>query len=156
VGDRIDSKSPITLTTDSIHQALLEDLLTLDVCSGELPQANTNPAIVSATASIHQTPNEKLGVCSGDCDRPDTNAGCTTAAESMHQAPAVQGGSGLVYSFWKGESIVNHYRYKVKINGKWKVKSIHIPVGKLPKVREAIANQLGVAAIVIEVLGKQF
>jgi hypothetical protein len=67
----------------------------------------------------------------------------------------VQGGRGLVYSFWKGESIVNHYRYKVKVNGKWKVKSIYISVGKLPKVRDEIANKLGVAAIVIEVLGQQ-
>jgi hypothetical protein len=59
-----------------------------------------------------------------------------------------------VYSFWKGESIVNHYRYKVKANGKWQVKSIYIPVGKLPKVKEAIANKLSVAAIVVEVLGR--
>ena len=59
-----------------------------------------------------------------------------------------------MYSFWKGESTVNHYRYKVKVNGKWKVKSLYVPVGKLPKVREAIANKLGVAAIVTEVLGR--
>lgn len=58
-----------------------------------------------------------------------------------------------MYSFWKGESIVNHYRYKVKVNGKWKVKSIYIPVGKLTKVKEAIANKSSVAAIVIEILG---
>mgnify|MGYP005609934091 CR=1 FL=1 len=60
-----------------------------------------------------------------------------------------------MYAFWKGESIVNHYRYKIKINSKWKVKSIYIPVGKLPKVKEAIANKLGVTAIVLEVLGRQ-
>jgi hypothetical protein len=59
-----------------------------------------------------------------------------------------------VYSFWKGESIVNYYRYKVKVNGKWKAKSIYISAGKLPQVREAIANKLGVAAIVVEILGK--
>lgn len=34
--------------------------------------------------------------------------------------------------------MVNYYRYEVKVNGKWKVRSIYIPVGKLPKVREAI------------------
>ena len=60
-----------------------------------------------------------------------------------------------MYSFWKGESMVNYYRYQVKVNGKWKVKSVYIPVGKLPKVREAIASNLGVAAIVIEILGKK-
>jgi hypothetical protein len=60
----------------------------------------------------------------------------------------------LVYSFWKGESIVNHYRYKVKTNGKWQVKSIYIPVGKLHKVKDAIANKLSVAAIVVEILGR--
>jgi hypothetical protein len=60
-----------------------------------------------------------------------------------------------VYSFWKGESIVNHYRYKVKADGNWKVKSIHIPVGKLLKVREAIANKSSVTAIVTEILCRQ-
>lgn len=60
-----------------------------------------------------------------------------------------------MYSFGKGESIVNHYRYKVKVNGKWKVKSIYIPVGKLPQVKAAIANKLGAAAIVVEILGKK-
>ena len=59
-----------------------------------------------------------------------------------------------MYTFWKGESLVNHYRYKVKVNGKWKVKSVYIPVGKLPKVREAIAKDLGVEAILREILNK--
>ena len=58
-------------------------------------------------------------------------------------------------NFAKGESMVKHYRYKVKISGKWKVRSMFIPVGKLPKVREAIASHLGVAAIVTEILGKK-
>ncbi len=58
-------------------------------------------------------------------------------------------------NFGKGESRVKHYRYKVKISGKWKVRSIYIPAGKLPKVREAIASHLGVAAIVTEILGKK-
>jgi hypothetical protein len=43
-------------------------------------------------------------------------------------------------NFGKGESMVKHYRYKVKISAKWKVRSIDIPVGKLPKVTEAIAS----------------
>ena len=51
--------------------------------------------------------------------------------------------------------MVKHYRYKVKISRKWKVRSIYIPVGKLPKVTEAIASYLGVAAIVTEILGKK-
>lgn len=51
--------------------------------------------------------------------------------------------------------MVNHYRYEVKVNGKWKVRSIYIPVGKLPKVREAIISNLGVTAIVTEILGKE-
>ena len=51
--------------------------------------------------------------------------------------------------------MVKHYRYKVKISAKWKVRSIDIPVGKLPKVTEAIASHLGVAARVTEILGKK-
>jgi hypothetical protein len=58
-------------------------------------------------------------------------------------------------NFGKGESMVKHYRYKVKISANWKVRSIDIPVGKLPKVTEAIASHLGVAAIVTEILGKK-
>ncbi len=58
-------------------------------------------------------------------------------------------------NFGKGESMVKHYRYKLKISAKWKVRSIDIPVGKLPKVTEAIASHLGVAAIVTEILGKK-
>lgn len=53
-----------------------------------------------------------------------------------------------MYTFWKRESLINHYRYKVKINGKWKVRSVYISVCNLPEVREAIANYLGVAVIV--------
>ena len=58
-------------------------------------------------------------------------------------------------NFGKGESMVKHYRYKVKISGKWKVRSIYIPVAKLAKVREAIASPLGVAAIVTEIFGNK-
>ena len=58
-------------------------------------------------------------------------------------------------NFGKGESRAKHYCYKVKISGKWKVRSIYIPVGKLPKVREAIASHLGVAVIVTEIFGKE-
>lgn len=54
----------------------------------------------------------------------------------------------MVYTFWKGEGLINHYRYKAKINGKWQVRSVYIPVGNLPEVREAIAKNLGVAVIV--------
>jgi phage N-6-adenine-methyltransferase len=85
----------------------------------------------------------------------NTNPAIPSATESIHQAPLIQGGNGLVYTFWKGESLVNHYRYKVKVNGKWKVRSVYIPVGKLPKVREAIANNLGVERIVVEILSGQ-
>jgi hypothetical protein len=149
------TNSRIHPTADSIHQAPLEALPTLDLSEFELPRNNTKSPIASATESIPQTPNEKLDGCSGGCDSSDTNPAIPTAPEITNLSPVVQGGSGLVYSFWKGESIVNHYRYKVKVNGKWKVKSIYIPVGKLPQVREAIANKLGAAAIVIEILGKQ-
>ena len=84
----------------------------------------------------------------------NTNPANTSPIESIHQASSIQGGNGLVYTFWKGESLVNHYRYKIKVNGKWKVRSVYIPVGKLPKVREAIAQDLGVKAILIEILNK--
>ena len=84
----------------------------------------------------------------------NTNPAIPSPIESIHQAPSIQGGNGLVYTFWKGESLVNHYRYKIKVNGKWKVRSVYIPVGKLPKVREAITNNLGVATIVVEILKK--
>jgi hypothetical protein len=95
-----------------------------------------------------------LGVYSNYGNQSDMNTTNNSLPESIHQSPVVQAGSGLVYSFWKGESMVNHYRYKVKLQGKWKVKSIYIPVGKLPKVKEAIANKLSVTAIVVEVLGR--
>jgi hypothetical protein len=94
------------------------------------------------------------GVYSSYGNQSYSNAPKDSLAENIHQAPVVQGGKGLVYSFWKGESIVNHYRYKVKVNGKWQVKSVYIPVGKLPKVKEAITRKLSVAAIVVEVLGR--
>ncbi|WP_293271538.1 hypothetical protein [Microcoleus sp. PH2017_02_FOX_O_A] len=154
-GNQIDSNPPVTLRTESIHQAPLEALPTLDLSQFVLPRNNTKVAIVPATESIHQNQNEKLDGWSGDCDSSDTNSAIPTASESTDASPAVQGGSGLVYSFWKGESIVNHYRYKVNIGGKWKVKSIYIPVGKLPQVKEAIANKLGVAAIVLKILCKK-
>jgi hypothetical protein len=53
-----------------------------------------------------------------------------------------------VYTFWKGESLINHYRYKAKISDKWKVRSVYLPVCNLLEVREAIAKNLGVAVIV--------
>ena len=87
-------------------------------------------------------------------DRLNTNPAIPSPIQGIHQALSIQGGNGLVYTFWKGESLVNHYRYKVKLNGKWKVRSVYIPVGKLPKVREAITNNLGVATIVVEILKK--
>lgn len=149
---KADSNSDITLLTESIHQAQLAPVLvSLDSHSF----TNSNLSITSLAESIHQSSTPSLGVYQSDGNQSDSNATNDSLAESIHQAPTVQGGSGLVYSFWKGESIVNHYRYKVKADGKWQVKSIHIPVGKLPKVREAITNKLGVAAIVTEVLGKQ-
>ncbi|MEG5237020.1 hypothetical protein QUB77_22665 [Microcoleus sp. AT9b-C3] len=145
----------ITLSKQSIHQALLNHHTVPSLSQNNGNQANTNTPISSPVASIHQTSTQSLGVYQSDGNQSDTNASNDSLAESIHQAPVVQGGSGLVYSFWKGESMVNHYRYKVKVNGKWKVKSVYIPVGKLPKVREAITNNLGVTAIVTEVLGRQ-
>jgi hypothetical protein len=116
---------------------------------------NANTAISLLVESIHQSSIPSLGVYPNDANQSDSNAANDSLAESINQTTVVQGGSGLVYSFWKGESIVNHYRYKVKVNGKWKVRSIYIPVGKLPKVREAITNNVGVAAIVTGILGKK-
>ncbi|MEG4997700.1 hypothetical protein [Microcoleus sp. B4-D4] len=152
---KTNSNCALALSTDGIHQALpnYHTVPGIDQNSGK--QVNTNAAISSPVDSIHQISTPSLGVYPSYGNQSDSNTTKDSLAESIHQTPVVQGGSGLVYSFWKGESIVNHYRYKVKINGKWQVKSIYIPVGKLPKVREAIANKLGVAAIVVEVLGKQ-
>ncbi|MBE9092508.1 hypothetical protein [Tychonema sp. LEGE 07203] len=152
---KTNSNCGITLSTQSIHQTLLKHQTFPGVYQNNDKQANTNTPISSPVASIHQTSTQSLGVYPGDGNQSDTNASNDSLAESIHQTPTVQGGSGLVYSFWKGESIVNHYRYKVKADGKWKVKSVYIPVGKLPKLREAITNKLGVAAIVTEVLGRQ-
>lgn len=157
-----DSNDPISfptpITTHSIeaasvsasqeHQTAPSAYLNND----NLTNANTDISLL--TESIHQSSIQSLGVYPNDGNQCDSNAANGSLTQSIHQAPAVQGGSGLVYSFWKGESTVNHYRYKVKTNGKWQVKSIYIPVGKLPKVKEAIANKLSVAAIVVEVLGR--
>ncbi|MEG4407025.1 hypothetical protein [Microcoleus sp. MON2_D5] len=121
--------------------------------SGNNP-TNANTDISLLAESIHQSSIPSLGVYPNDDNQNDSNTAYDSLAASIQQAPVVQGGSGLVYSFWKGESTVNHYRYKVKTNGKWQVKSVYIPVGKLPKVKEAIANKLSVAAIVVEVLGR--
>lgn len=44
--------------------------------------------------------------------------------------------------------MIDHYRYQVKISGKWKVRSVYIPLANLLEVREAIAKNLGVAVIV--------
>ena len=149
---KTDSNSDLASLTESIHQAQLAPVMaSLDSDS----VTNSNLPISPRNDSIHQSSTLSLGVYASVGNQSDSNATNDSLAESIHQAPTVQGGNGLVYSFWKGESIVNHYRYKVKVGGKWKVKSIHIPVGKLPKVREAITNNLGVAAIVTEVLGRQ-
>ena len=145
----------VALSTLSIHQASLDPF---GVYYALEPKTNSNSALTLSTKSIHQASpahHTSFGVYPSDGNQSDTNTTNNLLPESIHQTPVVQGGSGLVYSFWKGESIVNHYRYKVKMNGKWLVKSIYIPVGKLPKVREAIANKLSVAAIVVEVLGRK-
>ncbi|WP_377481955.1 MAG: hypothetical protein P2A85_29510 (plasmid) [Microcoleus anatoxicus] len=145
----------VALSTLSIHQA---SLACLGVYYALEPKTNSNSALTLSTLSIHQASpahHTSFGVYPSDGNQSDSNATKNSLAESIHQTPVVQGGSGLVYSFWKGESMVNHYRYKVKMNGKWKVKSVYIPVGKLPKVREAIANKLSVATIVVEVLGRK-
>lgn len=152
---KTNSNSAFALLIDGIHQALPNHHTVPGVYQNNGKQANTNTPISSSVESIHQSPIPSLGVYSGDGNQSDSNASNDSLAESIHQTPVVQGGSGLVYSFWKGESMVNHYRYKVKADGKWKVKSVYIPVGKLPKVREAITNKLGVAAIVTEVLSRQ-
>jgi len=146
---------PISLLIDSIHQPSLEHQTTLGVYQNNSNKLNSSAAISLLGKSIHQSSIASLGVYSNKSYQSDTNHTNNPLPESIHQAPVVQGGSGLVYTFWKGESIVNHYRYKVKVNDKWQVKSVYIPVGKLPKVREAIANKLSVAAIVVEVLGRQ-
>lgn len=152
---KTNSSSALTLSTQSVHQALPEHQTFPGVYQNNGKQVNTDTPISSPAESIHQSSTPSLGVYPGDGNQSDSNATKDSLAESIHQTPVVQGGSGLVYSFWKGESIVNHYRYKVKVNGKWKVKSIYIPVGKLPKVKEAIANKSSVTAIVTEVLGRQ-
>jgi len=152
---KTNSNSAFALSTQSIHQTLPNHQTFPGVYRNSGKQANTNTPICSPKESIHQSSTSSLGVYPSDCNQSDSNAINDSLPESIHQAPAVQGGSGLVYSFWKGESIVNHYRYKVKADGNWKVKSIHIPVGKLLKVREAIANKSSVTAIVTEILCRQ-
>ncbi|MEG4007753.1 hypothetical protein QUA41_17855 [Microcoleus sp. Pol11C1] len=149
---------PTFLTIDSIERASFSASLEHQRVSGvyhrgdNQTDANTDTSLLAE--SIHQASIPSLGVYPSDGNQSDSNATNDLLTESIHQAPVIQGGSGLVYSFWKGESTVNHYRYKVKTNGKWHVKSVYIPVGKLPKVKEAIARKLSVAAIVVEVLGR--
>jgi len=154
-----DSNDSVHSTSESIElpsaSASLEHQIIPGVYQNNGNEVNINTAISLPSDSIHQDCLSSFGVYSNNNNQTDTNVPNNSLAESIHQAQSVQGGSGLVYSFWKGESIVNHYRYKVKLNGKWKVKSVYIPVGKLPKVREAITNNLGVTAIVIEILGKK-
>ena len=145
---------PLSLSLDSIHQPSLEHQIALGVYQNNSKVVNSNTDIYLPRQSIHQTSRLSLGVYANYGNQSDINTTNNPLPESIHQAPVIQGGSGLVYSFWKGESIVNHYRYKVKVNGKWQVKSVYIPVGKLPKVKEAIANKWSVAAIVVEVLGR--
>lgn len=155
VEDKLNSNSAFALSTQSIHQALLKHQTALGVYPINGNEVNSNTPIFLPGESIHRISTQSLGVYRIDGNQSDSNATESSLAESIHQTPVVQGGSGLVYSFWKGESTVNHYRYKVKVNGKWKVKSIHIPTGKLLKVKEAIANKSSVTAIVTEVLGRQ-
>jgi hypothetical protein len=153
------SNDPVRNRTESIelpsNSALLEHQTIPDAYQNSGNKVDINIPIPCRNHSTYQRSIDSLGVYSDGNNSTDTNAPNNSLAESIHQAPAVQNGNGLVYSFWKGESIVNHYRYKVKVNGKWKVKSVYIPVGKLPKVREAIASRLGVAVIVTEILGKK-
>jgi hypothetical protein len=154
-----DSNDPVLSTTKSIElpsdAASLEHQTKPGVYQNTSNEVDINTAISLPNDSIHQDGLSSFGVYSTSNNQTNTNVPNNPLAESIHQAQSVQGGSGLVYSFWKGESIVNHYRYKVKVNGKWKVKSVYIPVGKLPKVREAIASNLGVTVIVTEILGKK-
>ena len=149
---------PNAITTDSIEAASVSASQEHQIVSGLYHsgdhQTNANTDISLLAESIHQSSMPSLGVYPSDSNQTDNNTTHDSLAASIHQAPVVQGGRGVVYSFWKGESIVNHYRYKVKTNGKWQVKSLYIPVGKLPKVKEAIANKLSVAAIVVEILGR--
>ena len=156
--NRSNSNNSVFSTTNSREQGSvsgsLEHHINCAVYQNSGNQVNTNCAVSLPAESIHQSSTQILGVYPSDGNQSDSNATNNLLAQSIHQTLVVQGGSGLVYSFWKGESTVNHYRYKVKVNGKWKVKSLYVPVGKLPKVREAIANKLGVAAIVTEVLGR--
>lgn len=150
-GDVLNTNPAIASPIDSIHQAPLTEF---GVYSNFASTTDSNYPISSPIDSIHQAATESRGVCFDAGDRFDTNPAIPSPTESIHQAPLIQGGNGLVYTFWKGESLVNHYRYKVKVNGNWKVKSVYIPVGKLPKVREAITNNLGVEAILREILNK--
>lgn len=149
------SNFAVTLSTASIHQV---SLAFLGVYYALEPKTNSNSVLTLSTQSIHQASpahHTSLGIYSRDGNQSNSNVTKSSLAESIHQTPVIQGGSGLVYAFWKGESMVNHYRYKVKVNGKWKVRSIYIPVGKLPKVKEAIISNLGVTAIVTKILGKE-
>jgi hypothetical protein len=153
--NKTDRNSFITSATDSIHQV---SLTPLGVYSAIQYKTNSNFPISLSIDSIHQGELEHqiaLGIYQINGNQINSNTAISFLVESIHQEPVLQGGNGLVYSFWKGESIVNHYRYKVKVNGKWKVRSIYIPVGKLPKVREAITNNVGVVMIVVEILGKK-
>jgi hypothetical protein len=154
-----DSNDSVHSTTESIElpsdAASLEDKTIPGVYQNSGNEVEINTAISLPNDSIHQDCLSRFGVYSNNNNQTDTNTPINPLAESIHQTQSVQGGNGLVYSFWKGESIVNHYRYKVKVNGKWKVKSVYIPVGKLPKVREAIASNLGVTTIVTEILNRK-
>lgn len=151
-----DNYPPSSLTSKyTPNLTLNQHDIDLDIHPNNGDQVDSNTTVISPLNTLHQSSIDSLGVYSDNANQSDSNYSITLTAESVHQESVVQGGSGLVYSFWKGESMVNHYRYKVKVNGKWKVRSIYIPVGKLPKVREAITNQLGVIAIVIGILGKR-
>ena len=147
-----------SITSDSIKAASVSASQEHQRVSGVYHRidnpTNANTDISSLAESIHQSSISSLGVYPNDGNQSYSNAPNDSLAASIHQAPVIQGGSGLVYSFWKGESVVNHYRYKVKVNGKWQVKSVYIPVGKLPKVKEAITRKLSVTAIIIEILGR--
>ena len=144
-GNRLNTNPAIASLTQGIHQAPSKNF---GVYSSFASTTDSNYAITLPVSSIPQAAIESFGVCSAAGDIPDIHPTSPLSNDSIHQAPLIQGGSGLVYTFWEGESLINHYRYKAKISGKWKVRSVYISVCNLLEIREAIAKNLGVAVIV--------
>jgi hypothetical protein len=145
-GNRLNTNPALVSLTQGIHQVPLKNF---GVYSSFATATDSNYAITSPISSIPQAAIESFGLCSAAGDIPDLHLTSPLSNESIHQAPLIQGGSGLLYTFLKGESSIDHYRYKVKINGKLKVRSVYIPVGNLLEVREAVLKNLEVAVIVI-------